>query len=87
MLSLALSSPIILFSTFFQIKMLRDAEVLSDYNTKRANVIPLVSEAEMLLEKESGRVDKLRKLGDRIIKTVAERSQLLVTLRERASFS
>ena len=67
----------------FKIKILHDAEVLSDYNNRRPNIIPLITEAEMLFEKESHRVDKLRKLSDKIVSTVSERTILLKGLKEQ----
>ena len=68
-----------------KIKILRDAEVLSDYNSRRPNIIPLLTEAEMLFEKESHRVDKLRKLSDKIVSTVSERVLLLNGLKEKVN--
>ena len=57
--------------------------MLSDYNNRRSHPIPLVSESEMLFEKESFRVDKLRKIADKIATTVGERKNILKDLKNK----
>ena len=56
-----------------EIRQLRDSEDLKDYNDKRGYPIALTSEDAVYYEKECLRVEKLRKLMDRVTAKVAER--------------
>ena len=56
-----------------EIRQLRDSEELKDYNDKRGYPIALTSEDAVYYEKECLRVEKLRKLMDRVTAKVAER--------------
>ena len=64
-----------------EIRLLRDAEDLKDYNDKRGYPIALTNEDAVYYEKECLRVEKLRKLMDRVTAKVAERkADLKVTI-------
>ena len=66
-----------------EIRQLRDAEALRDYNGKRGYPIPVTNEAEVYYEKECIRAEKLRRLMDRVSAKLQERRALLATLRQR----
>ena len=56
-----------------EIRQLRDSEDLKDYNDRRGYPIALTNEDAVYYEKECLRVEKLRKLMDRVTAKVAER--------------
>jgi hypothetical protein len=64
-----------------EIRQLRDDEDLKAYNDKRGYPIPVTGEGEVYYEKECLRVEKLRRLMDRVTAKVAERRADLRALR------
>jgi hypothetical protein len=66
-----------------EIKRMRNEELLQDFNRQKGNTMPVMSEAEMTVQREIDRVERLRRLSDRVQASVREKMELLKKLKSK----